>query len=64
LIWAPAILVVGLLLVPFVDRSPWRSPRRRRWIIAIGAVVTVLLIGLAVYAALTPSAAHVQEAMQ
>ena len=62
LLWAPAILVGGLVLVPFVDRSPWRSPARRKWIIAIGAVVALVVIALALYAGLTPPAAHVQEA--
>jgi len=62
LVWAPGILFAALVLVPFVDRSPWRSPSRRRAIIVIGAIVAVLLIGLALYAGLTPPAAHVQEA--
>ena len=62
LLWAPAILVGGLILVPFVDRSPWRSPARRKWIVAIGTVVMIALIALALYAGLTPPAAHVQDA--
>jgi len=62
LLWGPAILFGGLILVPFVDRSPWRSPARRRWIIAIGAIVALVVIALALYAGLTPPAAHVQEA--
>lgn len=62
LVWAPVILFGGLILVPFVDRSPWRSPARRKWIVTIGAVVAIALIALAIYAWLTPSAAHVLEA--
>ena len=62
LLWAPAILVGALILVPFVDRSPWRSPARRKWIVAIGAVVAVGLVALALYAGLTPAASHVQDA--
>ena len=62
LIWVPVILVVGLLAVPFIDRSPWRSPTRRKWIVAIGAVAAIALIDLALYAGLTPPAAHVQDA--
>ncbi len=62
LLWAPAILVAGLILVPFVDRSPWRSPARRKWIVAIFAMVAVVLVALVVYATLTAPAAHVQEA--
>lgn len=62
LVWAPGILVAGLVLVPFVDRSPWRSPSRRKWIVAIFTVVAVALVLLVLYAVLTPPAAHVQEA--
>jgi len=62
LIWAPAILVGGLALVPFVDRGPWRSPSRRRWIIIIGTVVTVALVALVLYAYFTPAVTHVQDA--
>ena len=63
LVWAPAILFGGLILVPFIDRSPWRSPRRRKVMVAIGAVVAIGLIALAVYAGLTPAASHVKDAM-
>ena len=62
LLWAPAILVGGLILVPFVDRSPWRSPARRKWIVAIFAIVAVALVALVLYATLTAPAAHVLEA--
>jgi ubiquinol-cytochrome c reductase cytochrome b subunit len=62
LVWVPAILIVGLIAVPFVDRGPWRSPVRRKWIVAIGAVVAIALIALALYAGLTPAASHVQDA--
>ena len=62
LVWAPAILFGGLALVPFVDRSPWRSPSRRRWIIVIGTLVAVALVALVLYAYLTPAVSHVQDA--
>ena len=63
LLWVPAILFGGLALVPFVDRSPYRSPTRRRVIIAIGAIVAMALAGLILYALVTVPQAHVQEAM-
>jgi quinol-cytochrome oxidoreductase complex cytochrome b subunit len=63
LLWAPAILFGVLALVPFVDRSPYRSPTRRRVFIVIGAVVAVALVALVVYALVTVPQAHVQEAM-
>lgn len=62
LLWAPAILVGALILVPFVDRSPWRSPARRRWIVTVFAIVVVALVALVIYATVTAPAAHVQGA--
>ena len=61
LLWVPALLFGVLALVPFVDRSPYRSPRRRRVFIGIGALVAVGLVALVVYAAVTVPQAHVQE---
>ena len=65
----PALLVVptivfGMLaLVPFVDRGPYRSPRRRRAFIAAGAVVAIALMGLIVYALVTVPQAHIGGGM-
>jgi quinol-cytochrome oxidoreductase complex cytochrome b subunit len=63
LLWVPAVLFGALALVPFVDRSPYRSPARRRVFIAIGVVAAVALAALVVYALVTVPQAHVQEAM-
>jgi len=63
LLWVPAILFGALALVPFVDRSPYRSPSRRRVYVAIGGLVAVALVLLVIYAAVTVPQAHVQEAM-
>ncbi len=63
LLWVPTILFAVLALMPFVDRSPYRSPARRRVFIAIGAVVAVAAIALVVYAMVTVPEAHIQEAM-
>ncbi|MBI2778127.1 MAG: cytochrome bc complex cytochrome b subunit [Chloroflexi bacterium] len=63
LLWVPAILFGGLALVPFLDRSAYRSPKRRRAVIVIGAVVAVALAALVVYATFTVPQAHVQEAL-
>lgn len=63
LLWVPAILFGGLALVPFVDRGPYRSPGRRRLVVAIGALVAVALVGLVIYALVTVPQAHVQDAM-
>jgi ubiquinol-cytochrome c reductase cytochrome b subunit len=63
LVWVPAALFVGLALVPFLDRSPYRSPLRRRVFLAGGLVVAIALVGLVIYAWITVPQAHVQEAM-
>ena len=54
-----SIVLFGLLaLVPFVDRSPWLSPRRRRGIIGAGIVLLLVLVALAIYAWLSRPAPH------
>jgi len=53
------IVFFGLLaLVPFLDRSPWLAPSKRRgWLIA-GAFVLVILAALIVYATFTVPVTH------
>jgi len=63
LLWVPAILFGGLALLPFVDRSPFRSMRRRRFVIAIGAVVAIGLIGMGILAAVSATQSHLVEGM-
>jgi len=53
------IVLLGLLAsVPFIDRSPWLSPQRRRWILAAGALGLVLAIALGTYAWVSRPVAH------
>jgi quinol-cytochrome oxidoreductase complex cytochrome b subunit len=59
LLWVPAILFGALALLPFVDRSPYRSPSRRRVFIAIGSVVTVALVALVIIATVTAPQSHI-----
>ena len=63
LLWVPAILFGALAFVPFVDRSPYRSPARRRLFILLGVAVAIAAVLLVVYAFVTVPQAHVQEAM-
>lgn len=62
LLWVPAILFGGLALVPFLDRSPYRSASRRRgWIIG-GVAVALALVALVIYALVTVPEAHLMGA--
>jgi ubiquinol-cytochrome c reductase cytochrome b subunit len=64
----PGILYAGiaffglLILVPFLDFTPWRSPRRRRVVLAIGAAVLLAMVALSLYVWLTPTQEHLEEA--
>ncbi len=54
-----AVLSFGLLaLLPFIDRSPLRGPRRRPIIMAIGIVLLLAIIGLSIKVAVSPTAKH------
>ncbi len=59
LVWVPALLFAGLALLPFLDRSRYRSPARRRVVMVVGAVVAVGLVALALYATVTQPQAHI-----
>ena len=54
----PAILVTGLLAIPFLDRSDERDPRRRRFWIALGGLVLLAWLGLTIYGAVTVPVSH------
>jgi ubiquinol-cytochrome c reductase cytochrome b subunit len=61
LIWAPGLLATALALVPFVDRSRYRSPSRRRAFMITGAIVMIALAALVAYAIVSPAASHIGE---
>lgn len=63
LAWAPVLIVGGLALVPFVDRSRYRAWSHRRVAIAVGVVVVLALVALVVYAWVTPPVAHIKGSM-
>jgi quinol-cytochrome oxidoreductase complex cytochrome b subunit len=56
----PAILSLGLLLVPFLDRSEERDPRRRKAWLAAGAVLFLAWLGLTIYGAVTVPVSHTE----
>ena len=59
LIWVPSILFGALALLPFIDRSPYRSPARRRLLMAIGAVVVASLVALVLFAIANAPQSHI-----
>ena len=50
--WLPNLLLGGLLLLPFLDRSPERSWRRRPLVVALGVLVLAAAGGLTVIGAM------------
>lgn len=46
----PGLLFGFLFALPWIDRSKWRSPRKRPVITAIGILIVLLLVGLTVLA--------------
>lgn len=54
-----AIGFFGLLaLLPFIDRSPLASLRRRPWVAALGVVLLVVIVALSIQVALAPVQRH------
>ncbi len=45
----PVLALIGVLLIPFVDRGTAKRPSQRRRALAGAAVVTVLVLGLMVW---------------
>lgn len=54
-------LLLLLAVVPLLDRGPERNPMKRRGTIAAGGIVLFTLVGLSVYAAITPPQMHHHE---
>src|SRR6266540_1130982 len=57
----PAILIGGLLALPFVDRTPERDPRRRKLWIALGLIVLLAWLALTIYGHVTVPVHHVMD---
>jgi quinol-cytochrome oxidoreductase complex cytochrome b subunit len=63
LIVVPAILFAALAAVPFVDRSAYRSPSRRKAIVALGGFVAISLVALVALALVSAPKAHIGGGM-
>jgi len=55
------VLFGMLALAPILDRSPYLSPKRRRWIIIAGVLLLVVLIALGVIAWVSQPVPHLLE---
>ncbi len=63
-LWAiPGLLILGLLAIPFLDRSPERDPRRRKFWIILGVIVLLIWLGMTIYGKLSPLVSHVGMGM-
>jgi len=58
LLWVSLAAFVMLALVPLLDRSPHTRPPQRRAALALGAVVVLILVGLALLAWITKGSEH------
>jgi ubiquinol-cytochrome c reductase cytochrome b subunit len=58
LLYAGLVLFVVLALLPWLDRSPLLHPLRRKGILLLVALLTLLLVALGLYAKATPGALH------
>lgn len=58
LIVAPGLLMLGLALVPFLDRSAERDPRRRRAWVVLAVGVVAALTALSIYGYTTRPVSH------
>jgi quinol-cytochrome oxidoreductase complex cytochrome b subunit len=60
ILWATLAIFAALLVVPLVDRSAERHPRRRLPVVIAAGVVVLLIIGLIVFAAVQPIVSHIE----
>lgn len=60
LVIVPAVLGSLLALVPILDRSPYLSPKRRKWLVVIAAVLLTAIVASGVVAMLSPVTKHLE----
>jgi len=56
----PVVLGGLLALVPIVDRSPYLSPARRKWLLIVAGVILIVIVASGIYAALQPVSSHLE----
>lgn len=60
LLWASVVIPLGLLAVPFVDRSPFRHILNRKVFLIIGIAVALAWIALIIYGKVAPQKPHIE----
>lgn len=60
ILWATLAIFAVLVAVPFADRGAELHPRRRLAVVIPAAVVALTVVGLIIYAALTPVVTHIE----
>lgn len=61
LIWAPLLLIALLVIIPFIDRSKWVSPLRRKLVVGFGLLFFLILLILGLYAYFAPAQKHIMK---
>lgn len=60
LIIIPSILAGLLFLVPIIDRSPYLSPLKRKWVLIVAGIILLVMIVSGIVAALQPVSGHLE----
>lgn len=58
ILYSSLVLLLLFLIVPLLDRGPSRDPKDRKGVLALGAATFVVLLGLTLYAWLSPPQVH------
>lgn len=58
LIIVPSILAGLLFLVPIVDRSPYLSPLKRKWVLIVAGIILLVILVSGIVATIQPVAGH------
>jgi ubiquinol-cytochrome c reductase cytochrome b subunit len=62
LLWGSVAIPLGLILVPFVDRTRFRHILNRKWMLLFGVAVVLAWIALTTYVGVTPTVEHLEMA--
>ncbi len=60
LLWASIIAPLVILIVPFLDRTPYRHILNRKWVLVLSVMVLLVWLALTVYASVIPAGEHLE----